>query len=567
MKKERNLFILWIKLVTKFFISEKKKIAIIGITGLVAFEFFNVYLSVRLTKWSGTFYDALQNLDKVEFQKQILVFAILAFIFIITSLLKTVSRLWYSLEWRIWKTENIVNKWIKGNNYYIAKAINKEIDNPDQRIANDIKEFSTISIELFLGIIQAVTTLISFIIILWSLSGVFEFKLYKYTINIPGYLVWVALIYALLGTYLTHKIGRPLSEILFKGEKKEADFRYQLIRTRENAEAIAMYDAGEFEKDGIMQKFTKIVKNTKKMIFREMKIISFVSFYNQTAIILPILVLAPRYFAAAITLGVLMQTIKAFDEIKTALSWMIESYINIATLKAVVERLYGFQNSIEKCEEENKKNEVQIKFEGSNIQLKNLEICLPNGEKILEKTTEKIIKNNYILKGENGSGKSTIFRTLKGIWPYSSGEIIYPKNSKIMFIPQKGYMPYGKLRLALIYPLLEYKNTQYIEHLLESIGLNKLKILLNKENEWERILSGGEKQKIAIIRSIINRPDILFLDESFSSMDEKSEIISLNLLNQELKNTTIILITHKNKAIPKFNKAINKNKLCLNFNH
>ncbi len=567
MKKERNLFILWIKLVTKFFISEKKKIAIIGITGLVAFEFFNVYLSVRLTKWSGTFYDALQNLDKVEFQKQILVFAILAFIFIITSLLKTVSRLWYSLEWRIWKTENIVNKWIKGNNYYIAKAINKEIDNPDQRIANDIKEFSTISIELFLGIIQAVTTLISFIIILWSLSGVFEFKLYKYTINIPGYLVWVALIYALLGTYLTHKIGRPLSEILFKGEKKEADFRYQLIRTRENAEAIAMYDAGEFEKDGIMQKFTKIVKNTKKMIFREMKIISFVSFYNQTAIILPILVLAPRYFAAAITLGVLMQTIKAFDEIKTALSWMIESYINIATLKAVVERLYGFQNSIEKCEEENKKNEVQIKFEGSNIQLKNLEICLPNGEKILEKTTEKIIKNNYILKGENGSGKSTIFRTLKGIWPYSSGEIIYPKNSKIMFIPQKGYMPYGKLRLALIYPLLEYKNTQYIEHLLESIGLNKLKILLNKENEWERILSGGEKQKIAIIRSIINRPDILFLDESFSSMDEKSEIISLNLLNQELKNTTIVLITHKNKAIPKFNKVINKNKLCLNFNH
>ncbi len=567
MKKERNLFILWIKLVTKFFISEKKKIAIIGITGLVAFEFFNVYLSVRLTKWSGTFYDALQNLDKVEFQKQILVFAILAFIFIITSLLKTVSRLWYSLEWRIWKTENIVNKWIKGNNYYIAKAINKEIDNPDQRIANDIKEFSTISIELFLGIIQAVTTLISFIIILWSLSGVFEFKLYKYTINIPGYLVWVALIYALLGTYLTHKIGRPLSEILFKGEKKEADFRYQLIRTRENAEAIAMYGAGEFEKDGIMQKFTKIVKNTKKMIFREMKIISFVSFYNQTAIILPILVLAPRYFAAAITLGVLMQTIKAFDEIKTALSWMIESYINIATLKAVVERLYGFQNSIEKCEEENKKNEVQIKFEGSNIQLKNLEICLPNGEKILEKTTDKIIKNNYILKGENGSGKSTIFRTLKGIWPYSSGEIIYPKNSKIMFIPQKGYMPYGKLRLALIYPLLEYKNTQYIEHLLESIGLNKLKILLNKENEWERILSGGEKQKIAIIRSIINRPDILFLDESFSSMDEKSEIISLNLLNQELKNTTIILITHKNKAIPKFNKVINKNKLCLNFNH
>ncbi|RST70025.1 ABC transporter ATP-binding protein/permease [Candidatus Aquarickettsia rohweri] len=567
MKKERNLFILWIKLVTKFFISEKKKIAIIGITGLVAFEFFNVYLSVRLTKWSGTFYDALQNLDKVEFQKQILVFAILAFIFIITSLLKTVSRLWYSLEWRIWKTENIVNKWIKGNNYYIAKAINKEIDNPDQRIANDIKEFSTISIELFLGIIQAVTTLISFIIILWSLSGVFEFKLYKYTINIPGYLVWVALIYALLGTYLTHKIGRPLSEILFKGEKKEADFRYQLIRTRENAEAIAMYDAGEFEKDGIMQKFTKIVKNTKKMIFREMKIISFVSFYNQTAIILPILVLAPRYFAAAITLGVLMQTIKAFDEIKTALSWMIESYINIATLKAVVERLYEFQNSIEKCEEENKKNEVQIKFEGSNIQLKNLEICLPNGEKILEKTTDKIIKNNYILKGENGSGKSTIFRTLKGIWPYSSGEIIYPKNSKIMFIPQKGYMPYEKLRLALIYPLLEHKNTQYIEHLLESIGLNKLKILLNKENEWERILSGGEKQKIAIIRSIINRPDILFLDESFSSMDEKSEIISLNLLNQELKNTTIILITHKNKAIPKFNKVINKNKLCLNFNH
>lgn len=565
MKTKENLFVSWIKLVTKFFISEKKKIAIVGLIGLIVFELFNVYLSVRFTKWSGAFYDALQNLDKAEFKKQVLIFTILALIYIVNSLLKTVIRLWYSLEWRIWKTKIYINKWIEGNNYYLTKVLNKEIDNPDQRISNDVKEFSTISIELFLGIIQSITTLISFVIILWGLSGVLEFEIYSYKIKIPGYLVWVSLMYALVGTYLTHIIGKPLSAILFKGEKKEADFRYQLIRTRENAEAIAMYDAGEFEKDGILEKFEKIVKNTKEMIFREMKITSFVSFYGQIAVILPIIVLAPKYFAAAITLGVLMQTISAFREINTALSWIIESYVDIAKLKSVVERLYGFQNSIKDCEKQKNGNKVQIKFEGNKIKLNNLEVYLPNGDRILEQTTRELLKENYILKGESGSGKSTIFRTLKGIWPYASGEVIYPGNSKIMFVPQKSYMPVGKLKSALIYPLVEYKDIQYIEYLLKSFGLDHLKILMEQENEWERTLSGGEKQKVAIIRSIVNSPDILFLDESFSAMDKKSEEVSINILSEELIGSTIILITHKNEPIVKFINTINKSKKGLDF--
>ncbi len=561
MKKRENLFILWIKLVIKFLISEKKKIAIIGLIGLITFELFNVYLIVRLTKWYGAFYDALQNLDKVEFKKQILIFIILAAIYIGNSLLKTVSQLWYSLEWRMWQTKKYINKWVEGNNYYLSKVLDKEIDNPDQRISNDVKEFSTISIVLFLGVIRSVTTLISFVIILWSLSGVLEFEIYSYKINIPGYLVWVALAYALLGTCLTHIIGKPLSEILYKGEKKEADFRYQLIRTRENAEAIAMYDAGDFEKDGILKKFEKIVHNIKEMIFREMKIVSFVSFYNQTAVILPILVLAPKYFVAAITLGVLMQTIKAFDEIKTALSWMIESYISIATLKAVIERLYGFQNNMKECKKQKNNQRLQIKFEGEEIKLNNLEIYLPSGDKILEKTTKVIFKNNYILTGKNGSGKSTIFRTLKGIWPYASGEIIYPEKSKIMFVPQKSYMPAGTLKATLVYPLREYNDTQYLEYLLKSLGIDHLKMLLDEESEWERVLSGGEKQKIAIIRSIINKPNILFLDESFNAMDNDSELASINQLYKELKDTSIILITHKNEAVIKFSKIIKKNGL------
>jgi putative ATP-binding cassette transporter len=561
MKKRENSFILWIKLVIKFLISEKKKIAIIGLIGLIIFELFNVYLIVRLTKWYGAFYDVLQNLDKVGFKKQILIFTILAFIYMGNSLLKTVSQLWYSLEWRMWQTKKYINKWVEGDNYYLSKVLDKEIDNPDQRISNDVKEFSTISIELLLGVIRSVTTLISFIIILWSLSGVLELEISSYKINIPGYLVWVALAYALLGTCLTHIIGKPLSEILFKGEKKEADFRYQLIRTRENAEAIAMYDSGEFEKDGILKKFEKIVINTKKMIFREIKIISFVSFYNQAAIILPILVLAPKYFAAAITLGVLMQTIKAFGEIETALSWMIESYISIATLKAVVERLCGFQDNMEECKKQKNNQRLQIKFEGEKIKLNNLEIYLPNGDKILDKTTKEILKNNYVLKGESGSGKSTIFRTLKGIWPYASGEIIYPEKSKVMFIPQKSYMPNGKLREALTYPLREYNDAQYLEYLLKSLGMDHFKILLDEESEWERVLSGGEKQKIAIIRSIINKPNILFLDESFNAMDNDSELASINQLYKELKDTSIILITHKNEAVIKFSKIIEKNGL------
>jgi putative ATP-binding cassette transporter len=560
---KKNSFILWIHLIRQFIVGEKKKIAIIGIIGLIIFELFNVYLLVRITKWYGEFYNALQNLDKKAFNEQIIVFLIIASIIMVNSLLQAASKLWYSLEWRMWKTKKYLNRWVDENNYYTAKVLNKEIDNPDQRIANDIKEFSSISIELILGVIKSITTLVSFIVILWAISGAFELEIYTYKINIPGYLVWVALLYALLGTYFTHKIGNPLSKILFKGEKKEADFRYKLIRVRENAEAIAMYDARDFEKDGILQKFEKIIKNTKSMIFREMKIISFVSFYNQTAVILPILILAPRYFAAAITLGVLMQTMKAFDAIKTALSWMIESYINIATLKAVIERLDGFQNSMKECEEARQNNKVKIKLEGKKLKLENLQIYLPNNQVILEKTQMEIEGGKYILKGDSGSGKSTIFRTLKGIWPYASGMITFPEKSKTMFIPQKSYMPIGNLKQAIIYPLYAYKNIAYIDNLLKALDLGHLKDLMNETNDWHRVLSGGEQQKISIIRSIISKPDILFLDESFSAMDEKSELKVINLLNKELKETTIILITHKRRLVHNFPNIITKEKFKL----
>ena len=543
------------KLGIKFFKEEKKFFAISGLITLIGFELFHVYLLVRFNQWYSTFYNTLQNLDKSGFKKQLLVFAVLALIYVANALIKITIRLWYSLEWRNWMTNHYLNKWTKNNTYYTSKIFDQEVDNPDQRISQDIKEFSDFTIDLFLGFLTAVTTLVSFVVILWGVSGVFKINIFQYHFNIHGYFVWIALIYALLGTYFTHKIGRPLSDLLFKQEKKEADFRYQLVRLRENAESTAMYNAIDFEKDGMLEKFKKILSNTKHIIFRQMKITTFVSFYEQIAIILPILVASPKYFLKQITLGGLMQISNAFGEVKTALSWLITSYTTIANLRAVIERLDGFDKSLALSYELAKKTELRFLNDKNNILIKDLEVSLPSNELLFNCKNLTLDKSSYLIMGKSGVGKSSLFKTLRGLWPFTEGEVYFPQNAKVMFVPQKIYMPLGELKKAIAYPKIKDICNDTIIELLKKFDLKHLIEKLSTVDEWSRVLSSGEQQKLAILRCILNKPDIVFLDEATSALDVINEKIVYETLKENLKGLTIISIAHKD-TLKRFHESI-----------
>ena len=540
-------------LAKEFFTENVKRVYAIGLfIFIIAFELSYVYIMVIFNKWNNTFYTAIQEFDIPTFYSSLITFTILAAIYIINSLIKTFLNMWLQLEWRTWMTRKYLNLWSNQKAFYGVKVIGYEADNPDQRIAQDINEFTSLFLSLTIGLVNAITTFLSFVVILWGLSNTITINLFGHTFVIYGWLVWAALGYSLTATLIMHKIGKPLRALLFQQERKEADFRYSLMRVREHAESIALYEGGAYENQKLNERFNFIRDNMKSIIKRQLYMGGFTSFYHQISIIFPFLVVAPRYFAKEITLGELMQISGAFGSVQNALSWVIDSYSSIANINAVTQRLYGFRQSIDywhKAQAEYKS--IIIPNEDNEFKFRDLKITLPNQEVMLECKSLTLSKKNYLISGLSGSGKSTLFRTLAGIWPFVKGEIEEPVNAKYMFIPQKSYMPHGTLKEVLSYPNLSISNEKRVNTLLAAANLEKFIDRIESTEDWGRILSGGEQQKIAFIRAILSKSDIIFYDESTSSMDEASEELMYNLVAKELPNIQIISISHR-KTIEKF---------------
>jgi vitamin B12/bleomycin/antimicrobial peptide transport system ATP-binding/permease protein len=519
-------------------------------------EFFLVYLSVQFNEWRNDFYNGLQALDKDVFIKNIKRFMMLALIFVGVWGYKTYLMQKLQILWRNWMTEYNLGRWLKTKTYYGTQFVSNSGDNFDQRISEDINSFISLSISLSLGLLSSVTTFFSFIFILWTLSDSFTMTVYGHSITIGHYLVWAVLVYSVFGTLITRKIGRPLSRLNYEQELLEANFRYNLVRTRENSESIALYEGENFENQKFHIRFGKIVGNFKKIITKQKHLNWWSSYFAQIAVVFPYIISAPRFFSKAITLGGLMQTASAFDSVQSSLGWIVDSYINIAQFKAVVSRLMGFETAITEWKELNDKKAITINKDTNKFGFSDLTIKLPNGEIILNKENFHFNKGGrYIVTGKNGAGKSTLIRVLANIWPYTEGKIDSPNGMKQMFISQTSYMPIGNLLDCVHYPedKTTSKQMKTIITLMNSLGLNELAIkeILNKEADWSKILSGGQKQKIAIIRAILEKPDILFLDESTSSMDQDSESDAYKLLIKELPKATIISVGHRN-TIDKF---------------
>lgn len=535
----------WV-LLKPYWISEEKGRAYLLLAAIIGLNLGEVYLLVQLNEWNNDFYNALQALDKAAFYKALGVFTYIVFFYIVAAVYRTYLTQMLQIRWRRWMTSHFLDRWLAHRNYYRMSIIGNRADNPDQRISEDINQFIDLTLTLSLGLLSSIVTLLSFLAILWGLSGAFAIDLGGFHLNIPGYMVWAALLYAIVGTWITYLIGRPLVKLNYEQQRYEADFRFSMARLREHSESVALYGGEAFEKESFLSCFSRVVANYLGIMKRQKKLSWFTVGYFQAAIIFPFVVAAPRFFAKEIQLGGLMQIASAFGRVHEALSFIVNSYPSLATWKAVIDRLSGFEKTLAASESLAGQGIATEYRDQPILTLTDVRLLLPEGGILTDHITLEAGKGSSLLiEGPSGTGKSTLFRAVAGLWPFAGGTLRLPKQARLFFLPQKPYLPLGTLRDALCYPGVEGCTDEELQRLLVICGLPYLITRLDEAAAWQQILSPGEQQRIAVARALRFKPDFLFLDEATSSLDEKTEAELYALLKQQLPNTAIISIGHR----------------------
>ena len=519
-----------------------------------------VYLDVLFNNWNREFYNALEQKNYADFKDLILYFSLLAVMFMVAAIYKLYLTQMLTMRWRVWLTEQYLAEWLDRQVYYRLQLESHGTDNPDQRIADDLRLFTEGTLTLGLGLLSSIVTLVSFISILWAVSGPLEIM----GINVPGYMVWAALIYAVLGSIVTHYVGRPLVGLNFQQERFEADFRYSLVRLRENAEGVALYRGEETERKGLLSRFELVRGNWWELMRYTKRLTTFTSGYGQIAIIFPFVVAAPRYFSGAMTLGGMMQIASAFGQVQTALSWLVNSYSNIANWKASVDRLLTFQSALDQAAAEADAHtgiRVAQAADGkaTDITAGHIELALPGGQALMSADGLSFARGDRtLISGPSGCGKSTLFRAVAGIWPYGSGTVEIPQGARVLFLPQKPYIPIGTLRDAVSFPAPAGTfSDDVIRQALGDSLLPDMQPHLDDTQNWSMSMSGGEQQRLAVARALLHRPDFLFLDEATASMDEAGEAHVYRMLREKLPQAAIISIAHRTAVAAHHEKRLN----------
>ena len=540
---------LW-ALLRPYWTSEERRSAWLLLIANIVLTLAMVYMTVLFNQWYNLFYNTLQDKAQAEFFHQIGRFCVLAAIYIVIAVYRIYLNQMLQIRWRRWLTDRYLKDWLADRNYYRMQLKGDGTDNPDQRIAEDFRLFVENSLSLGLGFLNAAVTLASFIGILWSLSGPLEIPLGGATYIIYGYMVWVAIVYAIVGTWLTHKIGKPLIPLNFNQQKYEADFRFNLVRFRENSEGVALYRGEEDELRGFRSRFMAVVDNWWAIMKRQKLLTFFTVGYNQAAVVFPFVVGAPRYFSGAIQLGGLVQISNAFGQVQGALSWFIGAYTDFASWKATVDRLSGFRKAILLTQEESRAGAGPAVVSDATIddlELRDLELALPTGRALVSRINARVEPGERVLiKGPSGSGKSTLFRAIAGIWPFGTGQVRQPSEFHSLFLPQRPYFPIGTLRQVVSYPAAaETFGDAQLRDALAAAGLAHFADRLDEQQNWTQQLSGGEQQRVAIARALLQKPAWLFLDEATSALDEPSQERMYELITERLKDATIISIAHR----------------------
>ena len=544
-----TLAIVW-RIASPYFYSEDRWAGRILLGAVIAIELSIVGLNVLLNSWNNAFYNALQDKDWDAFVYQLGYFCVLATAFILLAVYQLYLNQWLQIRWRRWLTETYLDRWLAGANHYRMQLLGDAADNPDQRIAEDVRQFIDGGIlPIGLNLLNAVVTLGSFAVILWNLSAAAPLHVFGLKYDIPGYLLWAALIYAVVGTIFTHLIGRALIALNFQQQRYEADFRFNLVRVRESSEQIALLNGERAERHGLLLRFGNVVANWMAIMSRQKKLTFLTAGYRQAAVVFPYIMVSPAYFAGVVQLGGLMQTANAFGQVQDALSVFVNIYRSLAEWRAVVERLAGFDQSIVAARAAASTPPVITLAPGdaSAVTLKDVAVRLPQGTPLVSASNVSIKLGEHVLvSGPSGSGKSTLFRALAGIWPFGSGTITVPKNARVMMLPQRPYFPIAPLAAAVAYPAERgsYDEAKIAE-LISAVGLPALAARIEEEAHWNRMLSLGEQERLGLARALLFEPDFLFLDEATASLDEPGEETLYQLLHQRLPRTTIVSIGHR----------------------
>ena len=545
MKKIGSFVTDWWRLVVPYFKSEEWPIAIALLIGAIALTFGLVGFEVAFNNWNRRFYDAIQAKDEPVFWREIVTFSWLAAIYIVLLVARYVVSPYLRLRWRRWLTRRYLAHWFDDRGYYRIELA-RTVDNADQRIAEDLRQLGEFTMSLLLGLLGAVATLVSFLFILWELSGPLSLAPIGLDVTIPGYMAWICLIYALAGTLLANLVGRRLIPLNFMKQRYEANFRFALVRVRENAEGIALYHGEAREEEALNARFLDVFNNGFRVLLTQAQLAFYQYGYGQLAIIFPYVVTAPRFFAGIITFGVMTQTASAFGQVQTALSFFIDNYTSLAELRAVMDRLKGLQAAIDD-KPEHEAIDVVAESGRSEVGVSGMTLGLPTGQVLLRDANLAFRPGEAtLITGQSGSGKSTLFRALAGIWPFGKGQVHVPAGARVLFLPQKPYIPIGTLRDAIKYPDEHSRaSDQELVTALQAAQLGHLAGRLDEEAHWSNALSGGEQQRLAVARVLVFKPDWLFMDEATAALDDANEAAIYTELKQRLPQTTMVSIGHR----------------------
>ncbi|WP_411390205.1 ABC transporter ATP-binding protein/permease [Pseudomonas sp. MPB23] len=526
-------------MITPYWHSEEKGKAWVLLAAVIGLSLFSVAISVWINHWYKDFYNALEKKDTAAFWQLIGYFGGIATVAILGAVYRLYLTQMLTIRWRAWLTEKHFARWLADKNYYQLEQ-GGYTDNPDQRISEDLNNFTTSTLSLGLGLLRNVVSLVSFSIILWGVSGSIE----VFGITIPGYMFWCALLYAAVGSWLTHLIGRRLIGLNNQQQRFEADLRFSMVRVRENAESIALYNGEPNENQRLSARFGKVWHNFWDIMKVSKRLTFFTAGYSQIAIIFPFIVAAPRYFTGKIQLGELMQINSAFGNVQENFSWFINAYSELASWRATSDRLLSFHQAM--SENEQRSPAIDVRPEGERLAVQNLGMDLADGRHLLTGANMTVEPGQRLmLSGRSGSGKSTLLRAMGHLWPAGHGSIRLPA-ARYLFLPQKPYLPIGTLKDVLSYPQDDsvYPAQRYAQ-VLETCRLPHLVARLDEANHWQRMLSPGEQQRLAFARALLFAPQWLYMDEATSAMDEEDEATLYQALIDELPGLSIVSVGHR----------------------